>query len=192
MRPLRAALASTSAALLLACATQPRSGAADPLSAAPGPAAACAGAIPPGLAVPPGHELGFALRAEGVQIYACASGASGPAWTLKAPEARLLDPTGAPAGRHFAGPTWEASDGSQVVGAKVEGASPDPAAIPWLLLRAVSHAGAGRMADVALVQRVGTSGGLAPAGGCDPASGAAEARVPYTATYCFYRKAGAP
>ncbi len=155
-----------------------------------GPASACAADVPAKLAAPDGQELAFELRAEGVQVYACAppAGSSGaPAWTLQAPEATLTDAGGRRAGTHRAGPTWEAADGSLVVGAKVEAASPDPSAIPWLLLRAASHEGSGRMAEVTWVQRVRTSGGLAPAEGCSAATAGAVTRVPYRATYCFYR-----
>jgi hypothetical protein len=127
----------------------------------------------------------------GVQIYSCSAAAGGPAWAFRAPEARLVDRRGRFAGTHRAGPTWEALDGSSVLGAKVEAATPDPAAIPWLLLRAASHhAGSGRMADVTFVQRLQTSGGVAPSGGCSAATVDVVARVPYRAIYCFYRSHG--
>jgi hypothetical protein len=153
---------------------------------------ACSGTMPPALAAPAGNELAFALDAEGVQIYSCSSpsGAAdgNPTWAFQAPEATLLDGRGQLAGKHGAGPTWQSLDGSSVVGTKVEGATPDPAAIPWLLLRASSHGGgAGRMADVTFVQRLQTSGGIAPSEGCSAASIGAVARVPYRAVYCFYR-----
>src|SRR5690242_10239472 len=134
-----------------------------------GPAPACGGEVPAKLAAPPGQELAFELLADGVQIYACtapAGGSGAPGWTLQAPEATLTDANGRRAGTHRAGPTWEAADGSAVVGAKVESATADPTAVPWLLLRAASHEGSGRMAGVTWVQRVRTSGGLAPAEGC--------------------------
>jgi hypothetical protein len=156
----------------------------------PASAAACSGAMPSGLAAPAGNGLAFELRADGVQIYSCASasGAPRPAWVLQAPEATLLDDRGQRAGTHRAGPTWEALDGSSVVGAKVEAATPDPSAIPWLLLRAASHgAGQGRMADVTFVQRIQTSGGMAPSDGCNAATVGTVVRVPYHAVYCFYR-----
>jgi hypothetical protein len=149
----------------------------------------CRGPLPsPTLEVPAGNELDFHLEAVGVQIYTCTATATGPAWVFKAPEANLFSGTGEPAGTHYAGPTWEALDGSKVVGARVSGFTPDPASIPWLLLRAASHAGEGRMDEVTFVQRLRTSGGVAPVDGCDAtAAGAgAVARVPYTATYCFY------
>ncbi|HET7824491.1 MAG TPA: DUF3455 domain-containing protein [Anaeromyxobacter sp.] len=147
--------------------------------------------IPAALAAPAGHELAFELLADGVQIYSCvhARGAAGAAaaWEFQAPEATLTDRRGRRAGQHGAGPTWEALDGSSVKGAKVESATPDPSAIPWLLLRAASHgSGAGQMADVTFVQRVWTSGGNAPSDGCGDATVGATARVPYRAVYRFY------
>ena len=157
------------------------------LAAPPVAATACGGALPAGLAVPAGNELAFELQAEGVQVYACGATGGAFAWTFQAPEAKLFGPDGQPAGSHGAGPTWESSDGSKVVGAKVEGATPDSSAIPWLLLRSASHAGGGRMAEVTFVQRVRTSGGNAPAVGCDAAHVGAVARVAYRAAYCFYR-----
>ena len=153
-------------------------------------ASVCSGA-PPALAAPAGNELAFELLAEGVQIYSCAgsggAAAAGPAWTFQAPEATLTERSGRSAGTHGAGPSWTANDGSSVVGAKVEAATPDPSAIAWLLLRAASHGGEGRMADVTFVQRLQTSGGNAPSEGCSPATVGAVARVPYRAVYCFYR-----
>lgn len=159
-------------------------GAAEPIRA-PSP---CGGELPPLLAVPAGNDLAFALEAEGVQVYACAAGAASFGWAFQAPEARLSEASGPAAGTHFAGPTWESTDGSRVVGAKLEAATPDAASIPWLLLRAASHAGSGRMAEVTFVQRIRTSGGSPPHQGCDADHAGAVARVPYRAVYCFYRK----
>jgi len=149
---------------------------------------ACGGALPPSLTVPAGNELAFALEAEGVQIYTCAASAASFGWAFQAPEAKLSEASGPAAGTHYAGPTWESTDGSKVVGAKLEAATPDAAAIPWLLLRAASHAGSGRMEQVTFVQRIRTWGGNAPQRGCDATHAGEVARVPYRAVYCFYRK----
>jgi hypothetical protein len=148
----------------------------------------CGGELPPSLAVPAGNDLAFALEAEGVQIYACAVSAASFGWAFQAPEARLSETSGPVAGTHYAGPTWESTDGSRVVGAKLEATTPDAAAIPWLLLRAASHAGSGRMEEVTFVQRIRTWGGNAPHHGCDATHAGEVARVPYRAVYCFYRK----
>jgi len=157
-------------------------------------AAICPPAAPsPSLVVPSGERLAFSFDAVGVQIYACAASGSGVGWVFQAPEATLLNPGGQTAGTHFAGPTWQANDGSQVVGARVASVTVDPSAVPWLLLSAASHAGAGRMAKVSFIQRFETVGGTAPAAGCDATTAGALSRVPYQATYYFYEpKQGAP
>jgi Protein of unknown function (DUF3455) len=141
----------------------------------------------PALAVPAGNRLAFHLDAIGVQIYTCSVVGAGYGWVFKAPEANLYGRHGHVVGTHYAGPTWEAKDGSTVVGAKLAAATPDPTAIPWLLLGAVSHAGDGRMTKITFIQRLETTAGLAPATGCDAASVGSLARVPYTATYFFYK-----
>jgi hypothetical protein len=186
----RAVILVTVAVLTVAVVMRAESEDLAPARADPG--APCKGSLPSPLAAPSGHELAFALSAEGVQIYVCGGSAGAHAWTFQAPEAKLFDSRGQPAGTHYAGPTWEGVDGSKVVGAKVESATPDPAAIPWLLLRAASNAGTARMADVTFVQRIQTSGGLAPKAGCGSATAGAVARVPYRAAYCFYRKQALP
>jgi hypothetical protein len=180
-------LASLSVAAASTVAMSLGSGWGSGLAEPPGSTSACGGSLPAGLAVPAGNDLAFEFQAEGVQVYACGGTSGAFAWAFQAPEAKLLGPGGQLAGSHYAGPTWESSDGSKVVAAKVDGATPDPAAIPWLLLRAASHAGSGRMAEVTFVQRVRTSGGNPPPGGCDAAHAGTVARVPYRAVYCFYR-----
>jgi hypothetical protein len=106
-------------------------------------------------------------------------------WSLKAPEAELIDAQGRLFAKHYAGPTWEAPDGSKIVG-KVLANEPAPkaGAIPWLLL-ATESSESGVLAGVRFVQRVNTSGGVGPTGAC-PTIGA-EQRVEYTADYIFYK-----
>ena len=120
----------------------------------------CGPTIPDAIAVPDGNKLAFRLDAAGVQIYACQTTATGgTAWVFQAPDADLFNRRGRLAGSHYAGPTWEALDGSTVVGARLAGVTVDPTAIPWLLLRAASHAGNGRMAKVSYIQRLSTWAG---------------------------------
>ena len=112
---------------------------------------------------------------------------SGAAWTLKAPEAVLRDAAGTVVAKHFAGPSWQANDGSTVVGEVVARAdAPGGNAIPWLTLHAKSHSGAGQFADVAFIQRIDTVGGVAPAAGCETGTRGNEVRIPYSAAYLFY------
>jgi hypothetical protein len=130
------------------------------------------------------------LKGEGAQIYSCTAAGSGYAWRLKAPDAKLMDATGTIVGHHFAGPSWQANDGSKVVGDPlVASASPQSTAIPWLVLAAKSHTGPDIFSDVAYVVRSDTVGGLPPATGCDKAHIGGEARVNYHATYTFFPKA---
>jgi hypothetical protein len=127
------------------------------------------------------------LRGTGAQVYSCEASPSGFGWRFKAPEATLLDGAGAEFGRHFSGPSWQARDGSTVVG-EVLASDPAPqsSSIPWLLLRAKSHSGSGVFASVGYIARIRTDGGLPPADGCDTTHTGAERRVPYTAFYVFF------
>jgi hypothetical protein len=124
----------------------------------------------------------------GDQVYTCTASGAQFAWTLKGPDATLTDDKGTVVGKHFTGPTWQAQDGSSVVGVAIATSpSPVPNSIPWLVLQAKSHAGAGTMADVAYVVRTNTQGGVAPTSGCDATHVADETRVHYSATYLFFR-----
>src|SRR5690349_11965533 len=73
--------------------------------------------VPQNLKVPDRVSLTHELPATGVQIYEC-SATKDPTrfeWVFKAPEAELFDSAGRKIGKHYAGPTWEAEDGSKVV-----------------------------------------------------------------------------
>ena len=79
-------------------------------------------AVPAAIAVPAGHQEFLAGHAVGVQIYSCAA----TGWTFVAPRANLYDKRGKLLTTHFAGPTWQAKDGSKVVGRRVDGVNVDP------------------------------------------------------------------
>jgi hypothetical protein len=149
--------------------------------------------MPDSLKVPATQTLSLETRAIGVQIYDCKPSKDDPArfeWVFRAPEADLFDAAGNKIGKHYAGPTWESSDGSKVVGEiRARDDGPDLNAIPWLLLSAKSTSGAGAFGRIASIQRVQTVGGKAPAGGCNPAQAGNEAAIPYRATYYFYAAA---
>jgi len=132
--------------------------------------------------LPPGtHELLLEAEGEGVQIYTCTDSK----WTLKAPDAKLLDPHRTVIGTHFAGPTWKLNDGSEVKGKAIaKQASPEAGSVAWLLVEAVPGSGSGKFADVTYIRRTETHGGAAPKESCTTG----ESRQPYTATYSFYSK----
>ena len=134
----------------------------------------------------PGETVVLTAHAEGAQVYECKAGADGkPAWAFREPIATLmLD--GKTVGRHYAGPTWEHSDGSVVVGksaASVPGATPND--IPWLKIDVVSRRGSGILSGVTTVQRINTQGGNFE-GACDKIG--ATHSAPYSADYVFLRK----
>jgi hypothetical protein len=146
--------------------------------------------VPDNLKVPDGQTVLLEGFGKGVQIYGCTAQAGDPTkfeWTFKAPEANLTNEHGEKIAKHYAGPTWEANDGSKVVGEVQQKANaPRPGAVPWLLLKAKVNEGIGMCAKVMYIQRVDTEGGVAPAAGCDQAHVNAEARIDYKANYYFY------
>jgi hypothetical protein len=143
--------------------------------------------VPQQLQPPAGEQLLLQVHAQGDQVYTCKEGVTEFAWTLKAPDAQLFDKDGKPFGKHFAGPSWEAIDGSRVIGKAVANApSPDSDSVPWLLVTVVSHEGNGVLSRATSIQRINTKGGKAPASGCDSQHTGQEIRVPYSADYLFY------
>jgi Protein of unknown function (DUF3455) len=143
--------------------------------------------VPQQLQPPANEQLLVQVHAKGDQIYTCKEGATAFLWELKAPDAQLADKDGKPFGKHFAGPSWQANDGSKVVGkAAANAPSPDAGSIPWLLITVVSRDGNGALSRATTIQRIHTKGGKAPASGCDPSHAGQELRVPYSADYLFY------
>jgi len=143
--------------------------------------------VPANLQVPAGNELKFRASGVGVQTYVWTvnpTNAALSSWAFKAPHAVLFHREESVVGIHFAGPTWQANDGSKAVGARLAASTVDTNAIPWLLLQATRTVGAGLFADVTYIQRLNTVGGLAPS---TPGSDAGEeVLVPYIADYFFY------
>ncbi|HWD99176.1 MAG TPA: DUF3455 domain-containing protein [Bryobacteraceae bacterium] len=140
-------------------------------------------AAPPAtdLRAPKGYTVAIEAHtvATSVQIYTCASGK----WSGPDPDA-LISGAGLTI-HHYKGPTWEVTDGSIVHGSNAKHfAAPNPGAVDWLELDA--SGGTGRFAGVSYIHRIETSGGVAPAAGCDGAHEGEQARVPYSATYLFY------
>jgi hypothetical protein len=134
----------------------------------------------------PGTTQVLKVHAEGAQVYECKADSAGKlAWAFREPIATLFA-DGKTVGRHYAGPNWEDSDGSAVVG-KAAGSAPGATAmdIPWLKLEVASHRGSGILTDVSTVQRINTKGGVL-AGACDKAGDYQSA--PYSADYVFLRK----
>ena len=145
--------------------------------------------VPGTIAVPEGNKPYLIGHAEGVQIYRC----NGVSWSLVAPRANLYGDNGQLIATHFGGPSWQAKDGSKVIAQRAaDPVTVDPTAIPWLLLQSnsatVGPEGA-RLAETTFIQRIATTGGLAPAAStCNAETAGDLAEIPYTADYVFWKK----
>ncbi|KJC60195.1 hypothetical protein UP10_14035 [Bradyrhizobium sp. LTSPM299] len=134
------------------------------------------------------------LHAEGAQVYECKpdtgksqSGVRALIWQFREPIATLmLD--GKSIGQHYAGPSWDLTDGSAVKG-KVIASAPGATSndIPSLELEVVYQHGNGILSAATVVQRTNTKGGIAH-GACERAGDYRSA--PYSADYVFLRKGG--
>jgi hypothetical protein len=154
------------------------------------------GTIPDSLKVPEGNKFVLQAFARGFQIYEVQRSATDPSvfsWVNIAP---LADLYATPDFKnllihHFAGPTWEflkgPFKGEKVVATKVQGVTPDPTAIQWLLLKADPTRSSADN-QITFVQRICTAKGLAPTTGNDEAHLGQKDSIPYTASYLFYTK----
>jgi NAD(P)-dependent dehydrogenase (short-subunit alcohol dehydrogenase family) len=141
--------------------------------------------IPDILAVPAGNVLLLQAYGIGVQRYTC------PVYATSAavPHADLIagdNDEGDLVAIHFAGPTWQALDGSSVVGDAANAKhfpAPGGAGVDWLLLPAKSTAGYGLFSRVTYIQRLYTDGGKPPAS-CN--LNQTEVLEDYSAQYLFY------
>ncbi len=145
--------------------------------------------VPESIQPPDSEAYLFGVRASGYQIYRCEANAEGRyVWALKAPDANLYNFQGATIGSHYAGPAWQANDGSHIVG-QLEGkiASPNDAnAVAWLLVKVKAWGGNGLFNPVTYINRVDTEGGQTPQNTCNAARFGDEYRARYSAVYFFY------
>jgi hypothetical protein len=136
---------------------------------------------------PPQAEQVMTTTASGVQNYSCEyDGQHRLGWVFKSPQATLYDTSGHATIRHAAGPSWEAEDGSRIVGHVVAQTPSDTAAsIPQLLLETRSTAASGTLSSIRYVQRVKTVGGMMPVAPCSTEHEIGSS--PYLANYVFYK-----
>ena len=137
------------------------------------------------LAVDEGNKLAFHVYAKGSQVYRW----NGTAWDFVAPVATLYAESNyfGEVGIHYVGPHWESKSGSKVKAVRIpgKGCSPDPNAIPWIILQSTETSGPGIFGKTTQIQRTNTTGGMAPTlPGLTPGE---IKEVPYTAEYYFYR-----
>ncbi|MFF5173241.1 DUF3455 domain-containing protein [Micromonospora sp. NPDC000089] len=135
--------------------------------------------IPSAIAPPAGSRpVGAYVVTSGTQTYTCAGGVfTGPS----VPEAQLIGTGGRV--HHFRGPSWQSERDGSLITAKKTAESPRAGTIPELLLTVDTHSGSGLLDHVAYVNRLLTSGGVAPTGPCTDGDTTA---VPYGAVYVFW------
>jgi hypothetical protein len=157
------------------------------LLVSPGSAPQAQQALPDSIAALDSRPV-MTVHAAGAQIYECTPDADGrPGWRFREPIAALFV-NGVTAGRHYAGPSWQLSDGTFVVAraaASAPGATGED--IPWLKLAVVEGQASGRLAAVTVIQRINTRGGMLT-GPCDTIG--ALRPVPYSSDYVFLAPRG--
>jgi Protein of unknown function (DUF3455) len=155
--------------------------------------------VPPALAVPADNEQFLVGHGKGVQIYQCQSvttnGTTTFSWTFVKPQATLTTDNGQVI-THFVGPTWKASDGSEVTGKAVAKDPVDPLPadakdIQQLLLKATPVV-PGILGATTYIQRLNTKGGTQPpTAECKAQTAGKVKEVPYKADYVFFKATAA-
>lgn len=168
------------AALISACATHPAPMMTKPVDNA---------ALPEAVRAPAGLKQTMATTGVGEITYECREKkdmAGAHEWAFVAPVATLYSMDRKTVGKYYAGPTWEAADGSKVTGKQVAVAPAAAGSIPLQLVKADPAMGQGAMQGVAYIQRLNTKGGVAPAAACDASAKGQRRQVAYEADYVFY------
>jgi len=200
--------------LLIACSTAlaaaltlslPQPAHADPVTPPP---------VPDRIQVPEGAKAFLVGHAIGTQNYICLPSGAGFKFVLFTPEATLFGDDEKQIITHYFSPnlspippeiegtiraTWQDSHDTSTVWASATGAATNstdpqfvqPGAVAWLRLEVVGRQGgpigSNELGPTTFIQRVNTSGGLAPSDGCSSlADVGKQAFQPYTADYFFY------
>ncbi|MFI1990719.1 DUF3455 domain-containing protein [Actinoplanes sp. NPDC020271] len=143
-------------------------------------------AIPEAIRPPAGSRpVGAYVVTTGTQNYTCAATGTYP--TTSTPEAQLLGTGGRI--HHFAGPTWQSVRDNSLVTAKKAKESARTGTIAELLLEVTSHSGKGVLSKADWINRLYTSGGVAPTTPCTPGQ---TVQVPYQALYVFWDDPAVP
>ncbi len=145
----------------------------------------------------------------GTQNYVCVPSGAGFKFVLFTPQATLFGDNEKQIITHYFSPnpdeggtiraTWQDSHDTSTVWALATAMATNstdpnfvqPGAVAWLKLQVVGSQtgpiGSNKLTSTTFIQRVHTSGGLAPSTGCDSSADVGhEAFVPYTADYFFY------
>lgn len=164
--------------------------------------------VPANIQVPAGNTAFLVGHGVGTQNYICLPSGTGFKFALFTPQATLFNHAEKEAITHYFSPnpveggtiraTWQHSRDASTVWAKAAlgDSSSDPSfvapgAVAWLRLTVVGTeegpTGGDTLTRTTFIQRLNTSGGLAPSTGCSSqAEVGRQAFVPYTADYFFY------
>ena len=146
-------------------------------------------ALPEPVRVPAGQKVMMSTTGVGEITYECREKkdmAGAHEWAFVGPVATLYSGDKKAVGKYYAGPTWEANDGSKVTGKQLAVSPAAPGSIPMQLVKTDPAMGAGAMTGVSYIQRLNTKGGVAPAMACDATSKGRRQQVAYEADYVFY------
>jgi hypothetical protein len=165
--------------------------------------------VPADIQVPAANMVFRVGHAVGTQNYVCLPSGTGFAFSLVTPQATLFSGDEEQIMTHSFSPnpfeesairaTWRDSTDTSTVWGQPLHSSADPEfvapdAIAWVLLQQVgAQAGPGggdALTTTTYIQRLNTSGGVAPSMGCSSETDVGrQAFVPYTADYYFYKEA---
>ena len=165
--------------------------------------------VPDDIKVPAGNKVFLVGHAVGTQNYVCLPSGKDFKFTLFTPQATLFSDDGRQLMTHYfsSNPfeggtiraTWQDSRDTSTVWAQATHSSSDPTfvasrAIAWVLLQRVGSQdgpdGGDTLTGTTFVQRLNTSGGVAPSTGCKTSNDVGhQAFAPYTADYFFYTNA---
>ena len=130
------------------------------------------------------RPIGAYIVTNGTQNYTCVvpEGATTGGFTAAStPEAQLVGTGGKI--HHFGGPSWQSlRDNSLVTATKVDGVT-KAGTIPELLLKVATHTGQGILSRADYINRLYTSGGVAPTTACTAGQ---VVKVQYKAVYVFW------
>ena len=171
-------------------------------------------AVPGNIQVPAGATPFLEGHGVGTQNYVCLPSGTGFKFVLFTPQATLFGDNEKQVITHFFSPnlnpippeiegtiraTWQDSHDTSTVWASATAMATNatdpgfvqPGAVAWLKLQVVGSQtgpiGSNKLTSTTFIQRVNTSGGLAPSTGCASSADVGhEEFVPYTADYIFY------
>jgi hypothetical protein len=167
--------------------------------------------VPSNIQVPEGNIAYLVGHAVGTQNYVCLPSGGGFRYILFTPQATLFNELNEEIITHYFGPNpdeggtvraaWQHSRDTSTVWGQVKpgNSSTDPnyvapGAIAWLLVTIVGDqpgpTGGDKLTQTTYIQRLNTSGGVAPSTGCAALTDVGnQAFVPYTTDYYFFKAA---